>query len=461
MSSPATLRSSAQNDQAIAELTTLLGKRATAALVQREQHSHGESYHAPALPDIVCFPHTTDEVSAIVKISQRTISSPSSPSAPAPPRRPRQRPPRRHHPRPPRDEQDSPRQRRGHGRDRPGRHHPPATRKALNNTGLTFFIDPGADATIGGMTATRASGTTAVRYGTMRENVLGLTVVLADGRIIHTGSRARKSSAGYDLTHLFVGSEGTLGVITEIMLRLHALPEAVSAAVCSFASVEGAVETAIEAIQLGLKVARIEFLDDKQIEAINRFSRISLAGAPHALLRIPRHERSRCLRAIQPCSKQSLRRAWRREGFQWKKSPEERDILWKARHDAYYAAHALRARIANLDHRCLRPHLAPRRVHHRDQERLLADVSSPPPSSATSATAISTSSASSIPTAPQNSQRLTASSEPRRARARDGRHLHRRTRRRPRQDEISRAGARRVLSTSCASSKPPSTPTTA
>jgi D-lactate dehydrogenase (cytochrome) len=187
---------------------------------------------------------------------------------------------------------------------------------------------------------TRASGTTAVRYGTMRENVLGLTVVLADGQVIQTGSRARKSSAGYDLTHLFVGSEGTLGVLTEVTIRLHPLPEAVSVAVCSFGTVDGAVETVIEGIQLGAALARVEFLDDKQIEAINRYSKIDLPVLPTLFFEfrgINRREVEERARLMQ-----SLAAEHGGRGFEWKTNLKDIEELWSARHNAYFASRSLR-----------------------------------------------------------------------------------------------------------------------
>jgi D-lactate dehydrogenase (cytochrome) len=212
--------------------------------------------------------------------------------------------------------------------------------KALEHTGLTFAVDPGADATIGGMASTRASGTMAVRYGTMRENVLGLTVVLADGRVISTGTRARKSSAGYDLTRLFVGAEGTLGVITEVTLRLHSLPEAVGVAVCAFETVEGAVRTVIEAIQLGLSVARIEFMDAIQVDAVNRYSRLELAVMPTLLFEF--HGMSQA--GVEETARMAEHLAAEHGGlgFDWQTSPAGRERLWKARHDVYYASRALK-----------------------------------------------------------------------------------------------------------------------
>src|SRR5258706_7851642 len=267
-------------EAARAELKSLLGSRATTSTAQREHHSHGEAYHSPALPDIGCFPRSTLEVSEIMKISARH----QLPGVPFGARTSVEGQVHAIHGGITIDLREMNKPLRVSPEDCDATVEAGMTRmqlvKALNNTGLTFFIDPGADATIGGMTSTRASGTTAVRYGTMRENVLGLTVVLADGRVIKTGSRARKSAAGYDLTHLFVGSEGTLGVITEVTVRLHPLPEKVSVAFCSFGTVQGAVETVIEAIQFGLGLARVEFLDDKQVEAINLYSKIDLPVLP-------------------------------------------------------------------------------------------------------------------------------------------------------------------------------------
>ncbi|MBT4185285.1 MAG: FAD-binding protein, partial [Deltaproteobacteria bacterium] len=217
------------------------------------------------------------------------------------------------------------------------------TRKQLNqhlrNSGLFFPIDPGADASLGGMTATRASGTNAVRYGTMRENVLGLTVVTADGRIIRTGTRARKSSAGYDLTRLFVGSEGTLGIITEVQLRLYGVPEAISAAVCSFETMEGAANTTISTIQMGIPVARIELLDEVQVDAINRYADFDYALKPTLFFEF--HGTEAWVRE----QSEMVKEISTEEGgsdFQWSTREQEKQKLWEARHNAYYAGLALR-----------------------------------------------------------------------------------------------------------------------
>ena len=327
-------------EQALAELRVLLGDRVTAAEASRRHHSHGESSHPPALPDLVCFPQSTAEVIEIMKASARhglavvpfgagtsleghvhALSGGISV-----------------------DMRQMNRVLRVSVEDLDATVEAGISRlqlmKALENTGLTFAVDPGADATIGGMASTRASGTMAVRYGTMRENVLGLTVVLADGRVIHTGTRARKSSAGYDLTRLFVGAEGTLGVITEVTLRLHALPEAVGVAVCAFETVEGAVRTVIEAIQLGLSVARIEFMDAIQVDAVNRYSRLELAVMPTLLFEF--HGMSQA--SVEETARMAEHLAAEHGGlgFDWQTSPAGRERLWKARHDVYYASRALR-----------------------------------------------------------------------------------------------------------------------
>ena len=219
---------------------------------------------------------------------------------------------------------------------------PGVTRKQLNEelraSGLFFPIDPGADASIGGMAATRASGTCAVRYGTMRESVLALEVVLADGRIIRTGSRARKSSNGYDLTRLFVGSEGTLGIITEVTVRLHGQPEAISAAICAFDTLEGAVNTVIQVIQMSVPVARIELVDPVSIRAMNAYSGYELKEGPHLFLEFHGTEASVAEQAEtvgEICAELGG------SNFEWATQTEDRNRLWAARHNFYYAVKAM------------------------------------------------------------------------------------------------------------------------
>ncbi len=217
------------------------------------------------------------------------------------------------------------------------------TREQLNrevkDSGLFFPIDPGANASLGGMAATRASGTNAVRYGTMKDNVLALTVVTASGEVIRTGTRARKSSAGYDLTRLFVGSEGTLGVMTEVTLKLYPLPEAVSAAVCFFPSIDAAVQTTIAVIQMGVPIARCELLDANAIRGVNKHSQLTLREAPMLLMEFHGSEAGV---AEQATTVQEIARDHGGADFEWARTPEERTRLWKARHESYFAALQMR-----------------------------------------------------------------------------------------------------------------------
>ena len=326
-------------DPCLMELQRLLGERLSFSESVREQHGHDESFHASVPPEAVAFVESNEEVAEIVSICVQhkkpvipfgTGTSLEGHVAAL------------------------------HGgiclnlsrmnqvlevneNDLDCRVQAGVTRKQLNqhlrNSGLFFPIDPGADASLGGMTATRASGTNAVRYGTMRENVLGLTVVTADGRIIRTGTRARKSAAGYDLTRLFVGSEGTLGIITEIQLRLYGVPEAISAAVCAFDTLEGAVNTTISTIQMGIPVARIELLDEVQVGAINSYSNFDYELKPTLFFEFHGTE------AWVKEQAEMVKEISSEEGgsdFQWETREQERKKLWEARHDAYYANLALK-----------------------------------------------------------------------------------------------------------------------
>ena len=328
-----------RSSAAIEELRALLGDRLSTSAAVREQHGKDESFHEAVPPDAVAFAESTEEVSQIVKICARH----KTPIIPY-----------------------------GTGTSLEGHIaalnggvsidvsgmnrilqvnaedldcvvEPGVTRKQLNaylhDTGLFFPIDPGADASIGGMTATRASGTNAVRYGTMRENVLALTVVLPDGRIVKTSKRARKSSAGYDLTRLFVGSEGTLGVICGVSLRLFGIPEAISAAVCSFENLEDAVNTVILTIQMGVPIARIELIDDVQMDAINKYSGLDYPVAHTLFLEFHGSEHGV---KDQVETVQQIADGFGGGDFKWAVRTEDRNKLWQARHDAAYACKALR-----------------------------------------------------------------------------------------------------------------------
>jgi D-lactate dehydrogenase (cytochrome) len=328
-----------KHQTAIDKLRDRFGERLSTSTGVRDHHSKDESWHHPHRPDAVVFPNSTEEVADIVKIcaahktpviAYGTGTSLEGNVIP-------------HQGGVVVDLANMNKVLRVNAEDLDVTVQARVTRKELNafirDQGLFFPIDPGADASLGGMAATRASGTNAVRYGTMRENVLALTVVLADGRIIRTSRRSRKSAAGYDLTRLFVGSEGTLGIITEVTLRLYGIPEAMAAAVCSFESIEGAVNTVIQTIQLGIPVARIELLDDVQMDSVNKFSKLSYPVKDTLFVEFHGTEAGVKEQAEMV---QSIAAEHGGGEFKWATKTEERTALWTARHDVTYANKALR-----------------------------------------------------------------------------------------------------------------------
>ena len=321
-------------------LRALLGDRLSTGSSILEMHGRDEAYTAPALPDAVAFPETTQEVSDIVRICAKSgcpvipfgvgtsleghiIPIHGGISI------------------------DTSRMNNileVHEQDLNAVVQPGVTRTQLNEelraTGLMFTVDPGADATMGGMAATRASGTNSVRYGTMRENVLALEVVLPDGQIIKTGSQARKSASGYDLTHLIIGSEGTLGIITRLTVRLFGQPETILSATCAFETIEGAVDAVMLAIQSGIPLARVELLDDVQMKGMNIHNvDMNLPEKPHLFLEFHGSEAGA---AEQVGMFRDISDEFGGSDFQWATKAEDRNKLWKARHEAYYAAKALR-----------------------------------------------------------------------------------------------------------------------
>jgi D-lactate dehydrogenase (cytochrome) len=324
--------------QAVAEIREFLGDRLSTAPAVREQHGKDQTWNPGAPPDAVAFVRDTPEVQKIVSICGK-YGTPVIPY--------------------------------GTGTSLEGHFTAPfggisidlsqmnrilevnaddldcrveagVTRKQLNinlrDQGLFFPVDPGADASLGGMTATRASGTNAVRYGTMRENVLNVTAVMANGQVIRTGSRARKSSAGYDLTRLLVGSEGTLGVITEVALRLYGIPESIAAGVCPFPSVEAACCATIQTIQMGIPVARIELVDSEHVKAFNAYSKLDLRVTPTLFLEFHGSEAST---REQSETFGTIAEALGGGPFTWATREEERQKLWQARHDAFWATKSL------------------------------------------------------------------------------------------------------------------------
>ncbi len=320
-------------------LRQLLGDRLSTSAAVRDQHGRDESIFAAMPPAAVAFARSTEEVVAIVRLCSEhrvplvpygagssleghTLATQGGITL---------------------NLQQMDALVAIHDEDQTATVQPGVTRKALNaalrDKGLFFPIDPGADATIGGMCATRASGTNAVRYGTMRENVVNLTVVTPDGQLVKTARRARKSAAGYDLTRLFVGSEGTLGVVVEATVKLHPLPESIMAAVCAFPGIDAAVQAVVQTIQVGVPIARCEFVDAVAIRALNGYSKTGLPEQPHLFFEF--HGSEAGVRE-QVELVQTIAGELGGERFQWAHTPEERTRLWEARHNVYFAALQLR-----------------------------------------------------------------------------------------------------------------------
>ncbi|MCA0043097.1 FAD-binding oxidoreductase [Celeribacter litoreus] len=327
------------SDTAFAELSSVLETRLTRSKSELDQHGLSETWFPLTPPEAVAYPESTEEVSQIMKICHahgipvtafgagtslegQTLAISGGIVV---------------------DFTRMNRVLRVNDADMDAIVQPGITREELNvelrTTGLMFPVDPGANASLGGMAMTRASGTTAVKYGTMKENVIGLEVVLADGSIIHTGSRARKSAAGYDLTSLMVGSEGTLGLITEMTVRLHGQPEAISAAVCSFEEMGPAVEAVIATIQVGLPMARIEFLDAESVRAVNAYSGADFPLKPHLFVEFHGSEGAV---AEQVELFGEIIHDFGGSDFEWASKAEDRNALWTMRHHAYWACLALR-----------------------------------------------------------------------------------------------------------------------